>query len=114
MAGVDSPYQNLVKVTTADATAINALLATMNGDDYLASNVVFNGAGGATLLFTKNLGATYTSTAPQKVNEVAVDQTAVDDDVLAEAEDGNVPTGVFADGGTMFILYQQLNAVIAP
>lgn len=116
MAGVFSYYQNLVKVTTEDPAVINALLATMNADDYVASNIVFDADGNAAVLFTKNTATTFVPITAQKVNTMAVDQATVDADVLAEAEDGNVPTGIFtsATGSTFYILYQQLNGGGAP
>lgn len=100
-------FDNTVIVTAADAASINAELATMNAADYLATDIKFDGSH-ALLLFGKNVGADFVASAPQKVNVVAATQVALDADKATEAADGYVPTGVFADGTTVLVLYQQL------
>jgi len=106
---VPTGFDNKVRVTTDDATALNAEVATQNAADYLLFSVAFDGAGTALLLFGKNAGAAYVPTAPQKVNAVAATQGAVDADAATESADGYVPTGIFTNGTTAYVLYQQLD-----
>lgn len=116
MASSSSFYNNRVRAVTNTALAINAEIATQNAADYLVSAITFNAADVAFLLFTLNASPELVATAPQKVNAVGNTQGDIDTDTAAEALDGNVATGVFADPGTgqFFILYQQLNEVAEP
>lgn len=116
MAGFTSFYNNRVRAVASTATDINAEIAAQNAEDYLVSAVTFNAADVAFLLFTLNSYPEVVPTTAQKVNAVGPTQADIDTDTAAEAEDGNVPTGVFADPGSgqFFILYQQLNDAPAP
>lgn len=111
MASSFSFYNNLVRAVTSTAIAINAEIATQNAANYLVSAIAFNAADVAFLLFTLNSYPDLVATNPQKVNAVGSTQGDVDADIAAEALNGNVPSGVFADpgAGQFFILYQQLN-----
>ena len=116
MAGVTSFYNNRVRVVENTAAAINTEITAQNGEDYLASAITFDAADHVFLLFTLNGYPEVLPTPPQKVNQVGTTQGDIDSDTTAEAEDGYVPTGVFADPGTgtFFILYQLLNEAPAP
>lgn len=109
-------YDNLVRTVGDGAATINAELAAQNAADYVASQLQFDGAGNAVLLLTKNPAPTVAATLPQKVNVVGITQGDLDTDTAAEAEDGWVPTGVFVNvaGPVLYVLYQQLNEIVAP
>lgn len=109
---MSSFYNNVIRVTTNNATAMNAEIATQNAADFLLTNIVFDASTRALLLFVSNAGASYVPTAPQKVNLLpGSTQTDVDTDTAAEAPAGYVPTGLFFDPATdnLYIAYQLLN-----
>lgn len=116
MASAFSFYNNLVRAVGNSASAINAEIAAQNAADYLVSAITFNAADVAFLLFSLNSYPEIVPTKSQKVNAVGNTQGDIDTDTEAEAFNGNVPTGVFADPGTgqFFILYQQLKEVAEP
>lgn len=101
-------FDNLVRVTSDDATSMNAEIAAQNIADYLLSAVAFDGTGLAFLFFGKNLGLAYLPTAPQLIKAVGGTQGDLDTDKATQAEDGYVPTGVFCNGPQAYVLYQQL------
>ena len=109
-------YNNIVRVVSNAAEDINTEIADLNADNYILSAITFDAADNAFLFFTYSAYAAIFVIQPQKVNAVGSTQGDVDTDAAAEALNGYVPTGVFADPGTgqLFILYQQLNEVPEP
>lgn len=101
-------YQTIIRIVTSpSATALNSEISTQNDAGYTMGDLRFtDDLGTAILMFTKATG--YTPLA-QKVNEVNVDQTDINDDVAAEALDHNWPTGIFLYGDlSVFIAYTKL------
>lgn len=110
-------YDNIVRVVTSTAAAINAEIATQNAADYWFQTIAFDQAGLAVLVFSKFDTSAFNNPAPQKLNEVDIDQTDIDADIAAEDANDYLPTGVFIDGNTpskVWVLYQQVVVPPAP
>ena len=108
---------NLVRITANDAASINSEITTQNTATFWLTDIKFDNAGQALLLFVKTNYTGYGYTADQKVNSVDIDQTDIDADIAAEAPNGYFPTGIFVDNSVpdmVYILYQQLDIPPAP
>lgn len=104
----------LVVGSPVGADEINGELATQNAVGYWMTSLEFLGANNCLMLFCKT-GAEVPETAPQKVNLVAVSQSAINADKNAEESGGFWPTGVFiTPGGDLLVFYQQLAVMLAP
>lgn len=104
-------YDNIVRVVTSTAAAINAEIATQNAANYWLHNMAFDQAGLAVLIFSKFDNVAFSNPAPQKVNEVNIVQVTIDADIATEDANDFLPTGVFIDGNNatkLWILYQQV------
>ncbi len=105
-------FQNKVRVTALNTTAINAELATQNAAGWWMTDLRFTpDLSQATLLLVNTNNPTYAATVPQKVNEVNLDQGDINDDIDTEAIEHNWPTGIFIhDDATVYILYSGLTS----
>lgn len=110
-------YDNKIRVVNSNATDLNTEITTQNAANYWLQRVEFDEAGLAVMLFTKMSSAAFENPAPQKINELDIDQTDIDADIAAETPNGYYPTGIFIDVNTaakVWILYQQLEVPPAP
>jgi hypothetical protein len=108
-------FENRVRlVASPGAVSLNAEINAQAAESFWVSSIQFTqDLGTAILLFTKTVtsDAGYPYLVPQKVNLVDLDQTAINDDIAAEATDHNWPTGIFAYGDLgVFILYSGLTS----
>lgn len=106
----------VIRVTTPTAANINTELAAQNLELYWATSIEFlPDESAAFILFCKTATALFGNPFNQKVNQVAANQAAIDADKAAELPLGFWPTGIFiTPGGSLFILYQQLDEVPLP
>lgn len=110
-------YDNIVRVVADNLAAVNAEIATQNAANYWLQNGALEHPDNVVLLFTKFDTTYFNNPAPQKFNEVDVDQTDIDADIAAEALNNYAPTGVFIaslGAGRLWILYQQVVVPAAP
>lgn len=98
----------MVRIVDANATDMNAEIATQNTAGLWLSEIKFDNAGNAFLFFASYESGAF-GTALQKLTAVDSNQTDIDTDISTQATTGYVPTGIFVLGAQAFIFYSLLN-----
>jgi len=97
----------LVSNTPVGAAQLNAEITTQNGNGYACGAIAFVDDDNALLFFTKAGDGDLANVYPQKVNQVAATQVALDADKATEAGNDYFPTSVYTTpAGVVFVMYQ--------
>ncbi len=106
----------VVVVNPITASDLNTALSTLNAASYWVTDMRLSDTGDALLLACKTAtgGGAYNYTADQKVNEVLIDQSALDADKATETANGYWPTGIFLDPVTPGSVFVQLDVAALP
>jgi hypothetical protein len=105
ITGFDTKVRHVTN-TPVGAADLNTEITTQNGNGYACGAIVFTDDNNALLFFTRAGDAPLDQVFPQKVNQVAATQVALDADKATEAGNDYYPTAVFTTpAGLLFVMY---------